>query len=112
MKKGKNHKRRKPKKIVTVIVALLFLGMSAYFMFKVYQEVMLTVRLQEELEIAEAELDKVEKENEMLTSQKDRLNDDNFVQSYARGNYMLSKEGEKVFFLPGTNPLDQPENEE
>ncbi|MBR0213930.1 MAG: septum formation initiator family protein, partial [Solobacterium sp.] len=29
-----------------------------------------------------------------------KLEDPDYIQSYARGNYMLSKDGEQIFYLP------------
>ena len=39
-------------------------------------------------------------ENEKLTSQKEKLQDPDYVESYARSNYNLSKQGEQIFYLP------------
>ena len=43
-------------------------------------------------------------ENERLVSEKEKLMDPDYVQSYARGNYMLTKDGEQIFYLPESNP--------
>ena len=39
-------------------------------------------------------------ENTYLTNEKTKLQDPDYVQSYARGNYMLTKDGEQIFYLP------------
>ena len=66
---------------------------------------MTTMRLQKQLQEVKTELEIITEENTLLTSKKDKLEDPNYVQSYARGNYMLSKEGEQVFYLP--SPADE-----
>ena len=41
-----------------------------------------------------------EDENVYLTTERAKLEDPDYIQSYARGNYMLSKDGEQIFYLP------------
>lgn len=76
------------------------LGVSVYFIYSVVQEVMTTVSLQKELAEVQAKLATVEDENSYLNDQKTKLQDPDYVESYARGNYQLSKDGEKIFYLP------------
>ena len=54
----------------------------------------------------EEKLEKVQLENERLNKEKEKLQDPDYVQSYARGNYMLSKDGEQIFYLPESNSGD------
>ena len=64
---------------------------------------MTTVELKNQLAIVEQELAVIKEENSQLSSQREKLEDPDYVQSYARGNYMLSKEGEQIFYLPGSD---------
>ena len=57
--------------------------------------------LQQQANVVEAELQALREENASLTSTKEKLEDPDYVQTYARGEYMFSKGDEKVFYLPG-----------
>ncbi|MDD6428697.1 MAG: septum formation initiator family protein, partial [Lachnospiraceae bacterium] len=59
-----------------------------------------TVRLRSQLSDAESKYAQVKAENEKLTDQKQKLQDPDYVESYARSNYNLSKQGEQIFYLP------------
>ena len=52
------------------------------------------------LNSVEEQMNILESENDFLTEQKDKLNDPEYVKNYARFGYMLSKEGEQIFYLP------------
>ena len=39
-------------------------------------------------------------ENRYLTNEKEKLQDPDYVETYARGKYQLSKDGEQIFYLP------------
>ena len=56
--------------------------------------------LKEELKEANTRYQEVKDENSYYTSEKEKLQDPDYIQSYARGNYMLSKDGEQIFYLP------------
>lgn len=94
--------KRRPKKIVTKTIALFLVVLSGVLIYNVYDEISTTYKLKAEKKEVEEKLILVEKENAELTSQKNKLEDPAYVQSYARGNYMFSKEGEKVYYLPST----------
>ena len=53
-----------------------------------------------ELSEVQEKLQEVQDENTYLTNEKTKLQDPDYVQSYARGNYMLTKDGEQIFYLP------------
>ena len=38
--------------------------------------------------------------NNYLNSEKEKLQDPDYVETYARGKYQLSKNGEQIFYLP------------
>lgn len=95
-KKIKKH----PKKYISITLGIILSCISLYLLSEVYKEVSITLDLRKQMKLVEVELDIVNQENSLLTNSKDRLDDPNFIQSYARGNHMLSKEGEKIFYLP------------
>lgn len=91
---------KRPKKAVIKIVSILVIIFSIYLLIGVGKEVYTTVQLQKRAETAEIELEKLREENASLVSKKGKLEDPNYVQTYARGNYMFSKDGEQIFYLP------------
>lgn len=70
--------------------------------YGVVSELMTTFELKKQLSNVEKELAVIKEENSQLTSQREKLEDPGYVQNYARGNYMLSKEGEQIFYLPSS----------
>lgn len=96
-------KKKKKKKRLTPFVKLLcfiVLGFSAFLLYEVAKEMYTTVQLREQLVEVEEKYQKIKEENEYLVTEKEKLTDPNYVQTYARGNYMLSKDGEQIFYLP------------
>ena len=92
--------RYRPKKTIIKIVSIVLIAFSIYLLIGVMSEIMQMMELKEEAQIASAELERLKSENEQLVSQKNKLEDPNYVQSFARSNYMLTKDGEQVFYLP------------
>lgn len=96
-------KQKKPKRKmapITKLICIILLCVSAYLFVMIVREVMTTVRLKKELADVQEKYDEVQRENEQLTDQKAKLQDPDYVESYARSNYNLSKEGEQIFYLP------------
>jgi cell division protein DivIC len=88
------------------LVCIVLIGISIYLLYSVGREVMTTLELRRQLAEVEEKLEKVQLENERLNKEKEKLQDPDYVQSYARGNYMLSKDGEQIFYLPESNSGD------
>jgi cell division protein DivIC len=84
----------------TIIVSLVLLAGTVFLLIPVWEEIGNTIRLSETLEEVKAELIVLEKENSSLEEQKTKLLDPEYVKSYARANYMLTKEGEQIYYLP------------
>lgn len=98
--KKKKNRRLTP---VTKLICLVLIGVSVWLLYSVGREVMTTIELRRQLAEVEEKLEKVQAENERLNNEKEKLKDPDYVQSYARGNYMLSKDGEQIFYLPESN---------
>ena len=95
-------KRKKKRKLTPVVklLCIVMIGISLFFLFSFGREVMTTLRLRKNLAEVREKLQIVEDENTYLTDQKAKLQDPDYVESYARGNFMLSKDGEQIFYLP------------
>ena len=63
--------------------------------------------LKSDIAKAEAMLAEIKQENIELLEQRDKLEDPEYVKSYARGIYMLSKEGEQIFYVPSEDDTKQ-----
>ncbi len=90
----------RPKKAVKQVLNLILLSMSAFMLYTVGTEAYTTIRLNRQLTLAQNLLTGLETENAALTQQKEKMLDPDYVRSYARAAYMLSKEGEQIFYLP------------
>ncbi|MEG0176584.1 FtsB family cell division protein [Anaerorhabdus sp.] len=96
-------KRKKPKRTMRPLTKLLCISVilfSCWLIYGVIEEIGTTFALQQQLKDVKVKLVTIQDENEQLVSQRDKLTDPNYVQSYARGNYMLTKDGEKIYYLP------------
>ena len=103
MTETKKITKKKKKKAMTPIlklICLVMIGFSAYLLYMVTQEVYTTIQLKKQLAEVQTKLQDVQDENSYLTTEKAKLSDPDYVESYARGNYMLSKDGEQIFYLP------------
>ncbi len=93
----KSKRLRQP--IVNVFIAVLFI-IAAYFIYHISLEVLATMDLKKQLQSVQEQLAIIEAENQYLLEQKEKLLDPEYVRNYARAGFMLSKEGEQIFFLP------------
>ena len=95
--------KKKQKRKMTPFMRLLcyiMIVVSCIMLYQVFREIYTTVELKQEISEAEIKYQEVLDENAYLTAEQAKLQDPNYVQSYARGNYMLSKDGEQIFYLP------------
>ena len=99
----KTVKKKKVKKKMTPFLRLICYALiivSGVLLFEVAKEIYTTIELKKQMEEAQVKFEEVKQEAAYLTSEKEKLTDPNYVQSYARGTYMLSKDGEQIFYLP------------
>lgn len=85
-----------------IFAILLFLG-AIYLSSDVLKRFYNIFTLQKKAELVEEQLEILKDENATLISTKEKLEDPDYVQTYARGKYMFSKGDEKVFYLPGAD---------
>ena len=90
----------------SIVVSLALLGGTIFLLIPVIEEVGNTFRLSETLKEVQAQLVVLEQENTSLNEQKTKLLDPEYVKSYARANYMLTKEGEQIYYLPKDDEQD------
>lgn len=90
----------------SIVVSLALLGGTIFLLIPVIEEVGNTFRLSETLKEVQVQLVVLEQENTSLNEQKTKLLDPEYVKSYARANYMLTKEGEQIYYLPKDDEQD------
>lgn len=85
--------------IFNIVMVAMFIS-SIFFLMDIYQEIIITLDLRKQLDLIEERYNIILQENEALRDQKGRLNDPDYVKNFARAGFMLSREGEQIFFLP------------
>lgn len=96
-KKVKKKLRFSPMRLV--LSAIVF-GISAYLLLSVSKEVLTTIDLTKDLQVFNEQLRIIENETRDLEERKEKLQDPDYIKSFARGEYSITKEGEQVFRLP------------
>ena len=94
-------KTKKKNKTLSKVVSIVFIVFAILLLVDVFKRVYNMFTLQKQAEIVEQQLQAIKDENASLISTKEKLEDPDYVQTYARGEYMFSKGDEKVFYLPG-----------
>lgn len=94
-------KKKKTRSIVSKLVSITLIVAAIAILVGVLQKIVNMFTLQQQAKLVAAELEALRDENASLISTKEKLEDPDYVQTYARGEYMFSKGDEKVFYLPG-----------
>ena len=97
-KQVKKKKRRKlNKRTIVKLISIVLLVVSITMLFGVGKEVISVINLKNEEAQVQEQLAILEQENADLMQTKAKLEDPNYVTTYARGEYMFSKGDEKLF---------------
>lgn len=102
MAQAKDKKKQTKKKMKPMIrlLNIVLIVVAGFLIFNVGKEVYTSMKLKKQIADAQLKLQKVQDENSYLKSEKEKLEDPDYVASYARGNYLLSKKDEQIFYLP------------
>ena len=95
-----NMAEKKKKKLVNLILSAVLFVVATFLVITIASTVYQTITLKNQADVVNAELAILEEEKEQLSSTKAKLEDENYVVTYARGEYMFSKGDEKLFKLP------------
>ena len=96
-------KKKTSKRKMTPLLRLfcyIMIFVSGLLLWRVFDEVYTTMTLKKQLAEVQEKYQKVLDENAYLTSEREKLEDPDYVASYARGTYLLSKDDEQIFYLP------------
>jgi len=94
-------KRPKRLKVGNLLITVVILAVAGYLFFNAGKDIWMTFKLTSQVNDSQKEIEKLEAENQKLVNQKNKLQDPEYVKSYARGAYMLSKNGEQIFHISG-----------
>ena len=92
-------RRTKRLKLGNILISLIVFGISGVLIFNAVKDILLTLDLTSQVKVSQKQIEKLEAENLQLVNQKNKLLDPEYVKSYARGAYMLSKNGEQIFHI-------------
>ena len=92
--------------VFTVVLSLLMLAGTGYFLWQISREVETTFTLITDINDAKKELADLKAEQEHLMQQKEQLLDENYVKIWARGEYLITQEGEEIYKLPAISNQD------
>ncbi len=95
-------KKTKKKNIAVKLLSIVLIALAIGFFGNVLKQIYDMFSLQKQAALVERELQALKDENASLTSTKEKLEDPNYIQTYARGEYMFSKGDEKIFYLPSS----------
>lgn len=90
----------KKKSVASFFVTIVLFAAGTFFLVSSISTLYTKFDLDNQARIVNEELSKLEEEKEELLSIKAKLEDPNYVVTYARGEYMFSKGDEKLFKLP------------
>ncbi len=107
----KSKRRKINSKITGKLISIGLIVVAILLLTNVFKQVRLLYTLKKQSELVESELTALEDENAALVSTKTKLEDPNYVTTYARGAYMFSKGDEKVFYLPSSSSNDEASND-
>lgn len=93
-------KRRKKESKVAKMVWIIVIIFAIFILSDALKKIYNMFALKEQADLVEAQLQELKDENASLVSTKEKLEDPDYIQTYARGEYMFSKGDEKVFYLP------------
>ena len=92
--------KKKKGNTVSKLISILLIVSAIFFLSGVLKKFYTMFSLQQQAKVVEAELEALREENASLIDTKEKLEDPEYIQTYARGEYMFSKGDEKVFYLP------------
>lgn len=93
-------KRKSSTIAMRLVVCTVMLVAAGFLLWPCYKELKLTVELAISLHDTQAQLTSLTSENEALTSQITKMQDDKYTEMYAEGDFMLIKNGDEVYTLP------------
>lgn len=95
-------KKKKKTSIGIKLLSIILIGAAIAVLSNVLKDIYNVFALQKQAALVERQLQELKDENASLVSTKEKLEDPEYVQTYARGEYMFSRGDEKIFYLPSS----------
>lgn len=92
--------KRKMRTVPKVIIFLFFLSTFGYFGYNIVTKVSETFRYQETMKNQQQKIKELEEEETLLQEEKTKLENPEYLERYARGKFLLSKENEQILRFP------------
>ncbi|MGL5541530.1 MAG: FtsB family cell division protein [Erysipelotrichaceae bacterium] len=93
-------KKVQSKHYVRAIMKLSAMALIVFFGMQIVNDLGTTLQLQKEKKDAQEVVAMLEVQKSTLSEELQKLEDPEYVKRYARGKYMVTKDGEQVFKLP------------
>lgn len=94
------NKKNKTNKVSRFALGVMCLAIIGVFGSGAVLDIIESVNLKSQLKAAKSELNELNDGKEALVVEKQKLTDPAYVENYARGTHLLSKDDEQVFVLP------------
>lgn len=92
-----NNKKTRTRRFV---FSIFYIAVIGFFGTAAVQDIVESFQLKAQLSNAKNELNELNTKKEGLAVEKLKLEDNSYVENYARGHHLLSKDDEQVFVLP------------
>jgi len=93
-------KKKGPSRFVRILISLVLLAGTVFMAMEIFKETAITYTLTADIMDAEQQIRNLERERQNLINQKEKLEDENYIRNYARGEFMITRDGEQIFHLP------------
>lgn len=90
-------KKTKKMSVIKLVLSFILILASVFMLYKVFIEVSTYFALQKELEEVSQKLQEIKKQEEKIKEKRDLLENPGYIKRYARGKYLLTKDGEQIF---------------
>lgn len=98
-KRAVNKRKKKQYRPIRKFVSVFMFMIACFLTYMSAKEIVTTVQLKQEIEQTEQEIEELRAQQAILEEQKEKFSDEEYVKRYARGKYLLSKEGETLYKL-------------
>lgn len=92
--------RKKKKHPVKTFFSLVAIVSACFLTYSAGQELLTTLQLNKDIADAQTMINDLQQQKEDYEVEKTNLNNPEYVKSYARGKYMVSKDGEQIIKYP------------
>lgn len=98
-KSAGNKKKQKQYRPMKKFISVFMFMIACFLTYMSAKEIVTTIQLKQEIEETRLEIEALQEQQAILEDQKEKFSDEEYVKRYARGKYLLSKEGETLYKL-------------